>query len=67
MSTQLDTPFDTDAEEGSKFDLLPIGKYTAEVYLASVRPTNNGRGTIVKLTWQVTEGEHTGRLTFQNL
>jgi hypothetical protein len=64
----LDTPFDVDTEEGtSPRDLLPLGRYNAEVTAATVGPTKNGRGQIVNLTWVITEGEYEKRLVFQNI
>jgi hypothetical protein len=67
MSTTLDVPFDTDAEEGSKFDLLPAGKYTAEIFDATVGPIASRRGQAISLTWQITEGDYARRLVFQSI
>jgi hypothetical protein len=68
MSTKLDVPFDADNEEGSKPpELLPDGKYQAEIFLASCGPTNNQRGLKVDLTWQVIEGPHAHRPVYQRI
>jgi hypothetical protein len=68
MSTKLDVPFDTDTEEGSKPpELLPDGKYQAEIFVASCGPTGNGRGLMVSLTWQIVEGPYERRPIYQNV
>jgi hypothetical protein len=68
MSTKLDVPFDTDTEEGSKSpELLPEGKYRAEIFVGSCGPTKNQRGLMVSLTWQVVEGQYAQRNLFQNI
>jgi Protein of unknown function (DUF669) len=64
--TTLPEAFDTDHEEGTR-TLLPAGKYKAQITDAIVAPLKTGRGTGVKLTWSVTEGDHEKRLLFQQL
>jgi Protein of unknown function (DUF669) len=67
-STQLDTPFDVDREEGTPArTLLPAGKYKAEITSATCGPTKNGAGQAVSLTWVITEGPHEKRIAFQNI
>jgi Protein of unknown function (DUF669) len=65
-NTTLETPFDTDTEEGSR-TLIPAGKYKAQITDAIVAPLKTGRGTGVKLTWSISEGDHEKRLLFQQL
>jgi hypothetical protein len=66
MSTKLDTPFDTDNEEGSKFDLMPDGKYPAEIFAAEYGPTGTGRGMQIKFTWQIVgDGQYARRVIYQ--
>jgi hypothetical protein len=68
MATTLDTPFDTDTEEGTPpRQNLPAGKYAAVITAATVGPTKNGRGTIVSLTWSIDGGEYDKRLVFQRV
>jgi hypothetical protein len=69
MSTKLDTPFDTDNEEGSKSpDLLPDGKYPAEIFVGEYGPTENRRGMMVKFTWQIVgDGPYARRVVYQNI
>jgi hypothetical protein len=67
-STTLETPFDTDVEEGTPpRQNLPPGKYVAIITSASVGPTKSGRGIAVSLTWSIDEGEYEKRLVFQNI
>lgn len=60
--------YDTQAEP-SKFEQLPAGTYTAKVIEAEVEEIsqNDDKGRCLKLTWQVTGGEHDGRLFWQRL
>jgi hypothetical protein len=66
-SAVLDEAFDPEVEEGTKFDMIPPGKYTAEIDDASVAPTKSGNGQAVKLKWRITEGDHEGRVLFQTI
>ena len=44
VTTVLTTPFDVDNEEGTPpRDLLPMGRYKAEISAATVGPTKNGK------------------------
>jgi hypothetical protein len=65
MDTILNEAFDTDTEEGSKFDLLVSGTYKAEILLAKTAPLKSGRGQAVNITWQVVEGEYERRQVYQ--
>jgi len=67
-STVLDTAFDVENEEGTPpRELLPAGKYKAQIVTAVVGPTKNAKGQAVNLTWTVIEGEFENRLVFQNI
>ncbi len=67
-STTLDTAFDVDNEEGTPpRELLPKGKYVAEIVDASVATTKNGKGQMVSLSWCITEGEFENRYVFQTV
>jgi hypothetical protein len=59
--------FDPETEEGSKFELLPKGKYTAEVVDAAIVDTKNGRGQMLKLTWVISGGEYDDWRIFQQI
>ena len=65
--TALPETFDPATQEGSKFDLLPIGVYKAQVTDASVSQPQSGDGWGVNLTWQITEGEFEGRYVWQRI
>jgi hypothetical protein len=68
MTTVLDTAFDVANEEGTPaFELIPAGKYKAEIVKAFVAPTKNGKGQAVNLHWTITEGDYEKRLLFQSL
>jgi len=67
-STTLDEAFDVESEEGTPpRDLLPAGKYRAEISTATVGPTKNGRGQAVSLTWTIVGGDHDKRLLWQQI
>jgi hypothetical protein len=69
MSNTLDTPFDTENEEGTPpITLLPAGKYGAEIVSATVGPTKNGKGQAIKLQWVITDpGQYEKRVLFQSV
>jgi hypothetical protein len=68
FKSTLDEPFDVEKEEGTPpRDLLPAGKYKAEIGPAAVGPTKNGKGQAVNLQWRITEGPHENRVLFQNI
>jgi len=60
--------FDPQTEEGSQaFELLPKGKYTAEVVDAAIVDIKSGRGQMLKLTWVLSGGEYDDRRVFQQI
>jgi hypothetical protein len=65
--TALPEMFDPATHEGSKFDLLPVSWYKAQITDASVLQPKSGDGWGVNLAWQITEGEHEGRYVFQRI
>jgi Protein of unknown function (DUF669) len=66
-STILDEAFDTDTEEGSKWDLLPAGPYVAEIDDAFITPTKNGSGQMVSFKWKIVEGDYENRIVFDQV
>lgn len=48
-------------------DPLPNGEYTAIITESEVAPTANGKGKLLKLEFQVTEGEYKGRKAWAQL
>jgi hypothetical protein len=67
FETALPETFDPQVEEGTHFDVLPVGTYVAQVIDASVSQPKSGDGHQVSLTWQITEGEHEGRYVWQRI
>jgi hypothetical protein len=60
--------FDPQTEEGTQpFDVVPKGKYTAEIVDANIVDTKNGRGQMLKLTWVISGGEYDDRRIFQQI
>lgn len=67
--SQFDKPFDPGKEEGTPArNLVPPGKYKAEVVDVSLSRMKNGKGTLLNLSWQITEeGEWNARYVFQSM
>lgn len=65
--TALPEMFDPATQEGSKFDLLPVNWYKAQVTDASVSQPQSGDGYGINLTWQITEGDYEGRYVWQRI
>jgi Protein of unknown function (DUF669) len=59
--------FDPATEEGTKFELLPKGNYTAEVVDAAIVDIKSGKGQMLKLTWVISGGEHDDMRVFQQI
>ncbi len=49
------------------FDPIPVGKYLAVISASSYGPNSKGTGQVLKLTFQVVEGDYANRLIFVNL
>jgi hypothetical protein len=67
QSTYLDVEFDVDAEEGSSFDLLPAGRYYAEVAKITSGPTKSNNGNAINIQWRISQGDFAGRTVFQSI
>ncbi len=50
-----------------EFDILPAGKYVAQVIDSEIVPTKSGTGTMLKLTLEVLEGQHANRKVWSRL
>lgn len=46
---------------------IPPGKYEAQIVESSVDDTKNGNGKVLKLVWQVLDGEFQGRKVFDRV
>jgi len=56
-----------EVEPSADFEPLPAGKYVAVVTASEMKPTKNGNGSYLELTFQVIEGPHKGRLVWERL
>ena len=54
-------------DPATDFEPLPAGKYVAVVTASEMKPTRNGNGSYLELTFQVIEGPHKGRLVWERL
>ena len=67
MSTQFPETFDPETQEGNSWDLLPVGKYVAQVVEASIQKPNSGDGYYLALTWKIVKGDYEGRQVWQRI
>lgn len=65
----LQTSIDPDTiEKGQNgFDPMPAGEYAAHIIESDVTPTKSGSGLMLKLTWEILEGEFEKRRVWQNI
>lgn len=54
-------------EPADSFDVIPAGTYTAVITDSEIVGTKAGTGQMLRLTWQVSDGEHKGRLVWDRL
>jgi hypothetical protein len=54
-------------ETEESFDIVPIGDYIAVISESDYVPNKKGTGMILKLTWEIIDGEFKGRKIFENL
>ena len=65
---RFDTSFDaTSVEPTTAHELLPAGKYRAQIVESEMRVTKNGMGQFLWLMLDILEGEHKGRKMFDQL
>ena len=65
---RFDTSFDaTSVEPTTAHDLLPAGKYRAQIVESEMRVTKNGMGQFLWLMLDILEGEYKGRKIFDQL
>lgn len=57
----------TSVEPTSSFEPLPAGKYIAAITESAKKPTKNGRGSYLQLTFQIVDGPYKGRLLWARL
>ena len=49
------------------FEIVPAGEYTTIIEASDYTPNKQGTGMILKLTYQIIDGEFKGRKIFENL
>jgi hypothetical protein len=54
-------------EPTGNFDPIPAGKYLAMITESELKPTKNGAGQYLQLTFQLLDGPHKGRLLWARL
>ena len=65
---RFDTSFDaTGVEPTTAYEVLPAGKYRAQIVESEMRVTRNGMGQFLWLMFDILEGEHKGRKIFDQL
>jgi hypothetical protein len=65
---RFDTSFDaTSVEPTTAQELLPAGKYRAQIVESEMRVTKNGMGQFLWLMLDILDGEHKGRKIFDQL
>jgi Protein of unknown function (DUF669) len=64
---QLGQAFDPNSVEPNQFDDLPVGEYIAQIVESSVEATKTGTGMLLKLTWQVVDGQYENRKFWQQI
>ena len=56
-----------DLPEGGDYEVIPPGWYAAEITAAEVRETKSGTGDYIKLRFDITGPEYSGRVVFGNI
>jgi hypothetical protein len=59
--------FDPEQQEGSHFELLPVGDYSAEIVDAVISQPKSGDGHMLSLTWKICDGDYEKRQIWQRL
>jgi hypothetical protein len=68
VTTKLGEAFDVENEEGGgTFDILPSGKYNADLMSVEVVRLKSGKGQAVKMNWCVYDGDYEGRWLFDQV
>ena len=57
----------TEVEPTTSFEPLPAGKYLAAITESEMKPTKNGTGSYLQLTFTVLEGEYKNRVLWARL
>jgi uncharacterized membrane protein len=54
-------------EPSTPMDVLPAGKYLCMAIASELKPTKNGAGEYLQITFEVLDGTHKGRKIFERL
>lgn len=57
----------TGVKPTSPFEPVPNGEYRAHIVESEVKPTQNGKGKYLQLTWEILDGEYKGRKIWDRL
>jgi hypothetical protein len=67
MTTEFPEDFDPSKEEGSTFDLVPVGEYPAEMIEARVGQPKSGDGYNITALWRIMSDKYEGRQIYQTI
>jgi hypothetical protein len=56
-----------EVEPAATFDAIPAGKYLAAITESEIKPTKNGSGSYLQLTFTILEGEYRNRVLWARL
>jgi len=56
-----------EVEPTASFEAIPAGKYLAAITDSEMKPTKNGQGSYLQLTFTILEGQHKGRVLWARL
>ena len=56
-----------EVEPTASFEAIPAGKYPAVITDSEMKPTKNGQGSYLQLTFTILEGQHKGRVLWARL
>jgi hypothetical protein len=56
-----------EVEPTASFEAIPAGKYLAAITDSEMKPTKNGSGSYLQLTFTILEGEYKGRVVWARL
>ena len=56
-----------EVEPSASFEALPAGKYLAAITDSEMKPTKNGSGSYLQLTFTILEGDCKGRVVWARL
>jgi hypothetical protein len=62
----LDLEYDLE-NVSSEFEALPAGQYLAKITEAELTKTQSTNRNMIKVTWEITEGDFEGRKLFDNI